>query len=125
MRLERHGVPASAFCLDVTERAVLDDLQRLPVEGLKIDKFLVLGMQTDANNATTVRLTIDLAHNLGLSVATEGDENAAVLAPLRALACDEAQGYPIKPAPASRFLWVLAHASSLRSAPRCPWAPVY
>ena len=64
-----------------------------------------MGMQTDADDATIVRSTIDLAHNLGLSVVAEGVENAAVLAQLRALACDEAQGYHIsRPLPVDAFL---------------------
>jgi hypothetical protein len=47
-----------------------------------------------------VRSTIDLAHNLGLTVVAEGVENAAVLALLHALDCDEAQGYHMgKPMP--------------------------
>lgn len=43
-----------------------------------------------------MRLTSDLAHNLGLSVVAEGVENAAVLAQLRSLACGEAPGYPLR-----------------------------
>ena len=135
--LERHGVLASAFCLEITESAIMDDpqraeamlnslsqqgfklsiddfgtgysslgyLKRLPVDELKIDKSFVMGMQTDTDDATIVRSTIDLAHNLGLSVVAEGVENAAVLAQLRALACDEAQGYHIsRPLPVDAFL---------------------
>ena len=52
-----------------------------------------------------MRSTIDLAHNLGLGVVAEGVENAAVLELLRALACDEAQGYHIaRPLPVDDFL---------------------
>jgi EAL domain-containing protein (putative c-di-GMP-specific phosphodiesterase class I) len=47
-----------------------------------------------------VRSTIDLAHNLGLTVVAEGVETAAILERLRTLACDEAQGYHISAAPA-------------------------
>lgn len=55
---------------------------------------------------STVRSTIDLAHNLGLSVVAQGVENAAVLAQLRALACDKAQGDQIgRPRPVEVF-WV-------------------
>ena len=84
-------------------------LKRLPVDELKIDKSFVIGMQADANDATIVRSTIDLAHNLGLNVVAEGVENADVLAQLRALACNEAQGYHIsRPLTVDGFLAWLA-----------------
>lgn len=138
--LLRHGVPASGFCLEITESAIMDDpqraeamlnrlseqgfklsiddfgtgysslayLKRLPVDELKIDKSFVMSMQTDQDDAMIVRSTIDLAHNLGLTVVAEGVENAAILESLRALACDEAQGYHIaRPMPVDDFLaWV-------------------
>ncbi len=79
-------------------------LKRLPVSELKIDKSFVMGMATDESDAKIVRSTIDLAHNLGLSVVAEGVESAAILAQLRELGCDEAQGYFIsKPLPAGEF----------------------
>jgi EAL domain-containing protein (putative c-di-GMP-specific phosphodiesterase class I) len=65
----------------------------------------VMSMQTDQDDAMIVRSTIDLAHNLGLTVVAEGVENAAILESLRALACDEAQGYHIaRPMPVDAFL---------------------
>lgn len=80
-------------------------LKRLPVNELKIDKSFVLGMQTGGGDAQIVRSTIDLAHNLGLSVVAEGVEDAELMERLRAMACDEAQGYHIsRPMPAAEFL---------------------
>ena len=75
-------------------------LRRLPVQELKIDKSFVMAMEREEGDAKIVRSTIDLAHNLGLSVVAEGVENAAILAQLGALGCDEAQGYFLsKPVP--------------------------
>ncbi len=135
--LGRHGVPASAFCLEITESAIMDDpqraeamlnrlseqgfklsiddfgtgysslayLKRLPVDELKIDKSFVMGMEAGEDDAMIVRSTIDLAHNLGLTVVAEGVETAAILEYLRTLACDEAQGYHIaRPLPVDDFL---------------------
>ena len=135
--LARHGVLASAFCLEITESAIMDDpqraeamlnqlslqgfklsiddfgtgysslayLKRLPVDELKIDKSFVMGMAAGEDDAMIVRSTIDLAHNLGLTVVAEGVESAAILERLRALACDEAQGYHIaRPLPVGDFL---------------------
>jgi len=75
-------------------------LRRLPVQELKIDKGFVMAMPTSEGDAKIVRSTIDLAHNLGLSVVAEGVESAAILEQLRTLGCDEAQGYHLgRPAP--------------------------
>ena len=68
-------------------------LRRLPVHELKIDKSFVIGMASDASDALIVRSTIDLAHNLGLSVVAEGVEDDATLERLRTMGCDMVQGY--------------------------------
>jgi EAL domain-containing protein (putative c-di-GMP-specific phosphodiesterase class I) len=52
-----------------------------------------MGMEKDESDAKIVRSTIELAHNLGLSVVAEGVENANIYALLAELQCDEAQGY--------------------------------
>jgi diguanylate cyclase (GGDEF)-like protein len=84
-------------------------LKKLPVDELKIDKSFVLGMVDDDGDAKIVRSTIDLAHNLGLSVVAEGVENAAIFNALRRLGCDEAQGYHLsRPMRADAFpAWAL------------------
>lgn len=99
-------------------------LKRLPVQELKIDRSFVAGMERDADDATIVRSTIDLAHNLGLSVVAEGVENAAILTALRALGCDEAQGYHIaRPMPVADWdAWCRARASGSPGAPGAPAA---
>ena len=80
-------------------------LKRLPVEQLKIDKSFVMNMQSDADDATIVRSTIELAHNLGLSVVAEGVENEEICVLLRELNCDEAQGYHLsRPMPVADFI---------------------
>ena len=79
-------------------------LKRLPVDELKIDRSFVMAMERDADDAKIVRSTIDLAHNLGLSVVAEGIENAGVCAQLARLDCDEGQGFHIcRPMPVADF----------------------
>lgn len=57
--------------------------------------------RSNAADATIVRSTINLAHNLGLAVVAEGIESEASWDSLRCMGCDEAQGYWIaKPMPA-------------------------
>jgi diguanylate cyclase (GGDEF)-like protein len=85
-------------------------LKQLPVDELKIDRSFVMNMQNDLQDAKIVRSTVDLAHNLGLTVVAEGVETAMAWKLLSALSCDEAQGYFIaKPMPADQFApWVRA-----------------
>jgi diguanylate cyclase (GGDEF)-like protein len=134
--LQRHGMPARAMCLEITESAIMEEpqraeatlntlsqagfklsiddfgtgysslayLKRLPVDELKIDRSFVMAMQTDESDAKIVRSTIDLAHNLGLTVVAEGVENAAILQRLADLECDQAQGYFMcRPLPAAEM----------------------
>ncbi len=76
-------------------------LKRLPVNELKIDRSFVRNLDAEASDATIVRSTIELAHNLGLRVVAEGVETEAVSQRLRDWQCDQAQGYlfsrPIRP----------------------------
>ena len=74
----------------------LSYLRRLPVDELKIDRSFVAGLMTGQDDVI-VRSTIDLAHNLGLTVVAEGVENAEVQARLLAMGCDAAQGTFISP----------------------------
>jgi EAL domain-containing protein (putative c-di-GMP-specific phosphodiesterase class I) len=50
-------------------------------------------MLDDDNDATIVKSTIELAHNLGFKVIAEGVENQQTLLQLRHLKCDTVQGY--------------------------------
>jgi len=51
-----------------------------------------------------VRSTIDLAHNLGITVVAEGVESGAAWNLLRELKCDQAQGYHMgRPMPVAEF----------------------
>ena len=68
-------------------------LKRLPVDCIKIDRTFISGMNLDKNDASIVRSTIELAHNLDLLVIAEGVEDKATLDKLANLGCDMAQGY--------------------------------
>lgn len=68
-------------------------LKKLLVAKIKVDKSFVMDMVNNANDLVIVRSTIDLAHNLGMSVIAEGVETEAALEQLRSFGCDVAQGY--------------------------------
>ena len=79
----------------------LSYLKKLPVTTIKIDKSFVIHMIASANDATIVRSTIDLAHDLGLKVVAEGVEDSDIWDSLVELGCDVAQGYYMsRPLPA-------------------------
>ena len=68
-------------------------IKQLAVTELKIDRAFVSGMEADRSNAAIVRSTIELGHNLGLTVVAEGVETDHELVELRRFGCDAAQGY--------------------------------
>jgi len=70
-------------------------IKQLAVNELKIDRAFVSGMEADKRNAAIVRSTIELGHNLGLTVVAEGVETEHELAQLRRFGCDVVQGYHI------------------------------
>jgi diguanylate cyclase (GGDEF)-like protein len=86
---------------DLGVRLVIDDfgtgysslsyLRRLPVDQLKIDRSFVIGLAA-GDDDVIVRSTIDLAHNLGLTVVAEGVETERVYRRLAEIGCDAVQG---------------------------------
>jgi diguanylate cyclase (GGDEF)-like protein/PAS domain S-box-containing protein len=78
-----------------TGHSSLVSLQRLTVHELKIDRSFVMKLASAKSDATIVRSTIDLAHNLGLKVVAEGVEDPTALEMLAGYGCDNAQGYLI------------------------------
>jgi len=127
--LRRHRVPPARLILEVTESALMRDvdyavrmlhrlraggvrlsiddfgtgysslaqLKRMPVDELKIDKSFVMQMTEGSDDAVIVRSTIELGHNMGLSVIAEGVETDTSLDLLRRYRCDMVQGYFFSP----------------------------
>ncbi len=79
-------------------------LKRLPAREIKIDRGFVSEIDRNRDDAVIVRSSIEMAHNLGLSVVAEGVENEEVWRRLRAFGCNSAQGYFFsKPLPERGF----------------------
>ena len=82
----------------------LSRLIKLPVSEIKIDKSFVKNVDTNKDDEVVVKSTIDLAHNLGLTVVAEGVESKAAMEILKQYDCDVAQGFLIsRPLPVSVF----------------------
>ncbi|GIU14342.1 hypothetical protein TUM4641_34610 [Shewanella morhuae] len=71
----------------------LSYLKRFPIHTLKIDKAFVDDIDKSDRDLKMVDSIITIAHNMGLSVVGEGVEQTAQLNILRALNCEEIQGY--------------------------------
>lgn len=71
----------------------LSYLTRMPVDRLKVDRAFVQAMLQDDRSRAVVSAIIAMAHALGLRVTAEGVETQAQADALRALDCDEIQGY--------------------------------
>jgi diguanylate cyclase (GGDEF)-like protein len=79
-------------------------LKDLPIDELKIDRSFVSPMLASESDLIIVRSTINLGHDLGLSIVAEGVEDSDTLARLADLGCDLIQGYHVsKPLPAAAF----------------------
>jgi diguanylate cyclase (GGDEF)-like protein len=75
----------------------LAQLQRLPVNEIKIDYSFVHRMALDENDCAIVRSIIDLGNTLGLRTVAEGVEDAATWDALRAMGCHAGQGWYLSP----------------------------
>lgn len=95
MALERISALGVKLSIDDfgTGYSSLAYLKRLPVQTLKIDRSFIRGMLDDEHDEIIVNSTIQLAHNLGLSVVAEGVENHQTYQRLNELGCDLAQGF--------------------------------
>ena len=61
-------------------------------------------MATDPAAAAIVQAAATLGRSMSMRVCAEGIEHEAQLAPLRAMGCDQAQGYWLgRPAPGEAF----------------------
>jgi predicted signal transduction protein with EAL and GGDEF domain len=109
---------ALGVCLSIddygTGYSSLSYIRKLPIQELKIDQSFVKNMVKDRDDATIVRSTIELGHNMGLKVVAEGVEDQFVWDLLRELGCDHAQGYfmsrPLPPKDLETWLAADDHA---------------
>jgi EAL domain-containing protein (putative c-di-GMP-specific phosphodiesterase class I) len=89
----------------------------MPVDVIKIDHGFTMLMLEDQRAAAIVKSTIELAHNLGMSVVAEGTASQEIWNALVDYGCDEAQGFFLaEPFPACEFeTWL--HATGRRVQP--------
>jgi predicted signal transduction protein with EAL and GGDEF domain len=104
--LQRLGELGVGIAIDDfgTGYSSLSYLKKLPVDAIKIDSSFVRDIGVDPNDEAIIRAILAMAHSLKLSCVAEGVETAAQHEALRALGCDEFQGFYESPAlPAAEF----------------------
>lgn len=94
-------------CQDLGVRVAADDfgtgyssltyLKYLPLNSLKIDRSFVTDLPHNQTDRDIVSGIVSIAHSLNLSVVAEGAENENQMDSLRALGCDQLQGYVVSP----------------------------
>jgi diguanylate cyclase (GGDEF)-like protein len=72
-------------------------LRRFPIDKLKIDRGFVKDLMTRSDDASIVQAIISLAHSLRLKVVAEGVETPEQLHSLKAMGCDQYQGFHFSP----------------------------
>jgi EAL domain-containing protein (putative c-di-GMP-specific phosphodiesterase class I) len=145
--LARHGLPAEALELELTESTVhtgastiealqrareigigiaLDDfgtgfsslssLSRLPLKRVKLDRSLVVDLDTNMRSAAIARAIISVGHSLGLEVTVEGIERVEQLRLLARCGPVDVQGHLLSRPLACGDVPTVVAASALRLA---------
>jgi diguanylate cyclase (GGDEF)-like protein len=84
-----------------TGYASLSQLQRMPVDILKIDRAFVAALDDGGPSRDLLEAILGVGRSLSLKVVAEGIEAPEQLAALRAMGCEMAQGFYLgRPAPA-------------------------
>jgi diguanylate cyclase (GGDEF)-like protein/PAS domain S-box-containing protein len=68
-------------------------LKRFPIDGFKIDKSFVSGLNTDENDSAIVSALVGLAQSMKLNIIAEGIETPEACATLKTMGCTYGQGY--------------------------------
>ncbi len=110
--LERIGISLSIDDFG-TGHSSLSYLRRMPVQQLKIDRSFVADLEHQEDARAVVDAVVRLAHALGLRVVAEGVETQGQRDILRAMQCDELQGFLFaRPMPADALLdWARSHTA--------------
>ncbi|MFQ3236643.1 MAG: EAL domain-containing protein (putative c-di-GMP-specific phosphodiesterase class I)/ActR [Paraglaciecola sp.] len=90
LRLKGFGLSIDDFG---TGYSSLQQLIRVPFSELKIDQAFIRKLTTDKECFTISKISIMLAHELGMGVVAEGIESKNEWNILKQLGCDEGQGY--------------------------------
>ncbi len=93
----------------------LNQIKRLPVDKLKIDRSFIQDIPNDEDDVTLTKMILSLSQHLSLSVIAEGVETEEQAELLRNEGCEYLQGYLYaKPMPANELLTLLVNSGASR-----------
>jgi diguanylate cyclase len=72
-------------------------LSRLSIDGIKVDRSLIIGLPDDREHLAIMSAIVGMAKGLGSEVVAEGVETPAQLEALKSLGCRLAQGFLFSP----------------------------
>jgi diguanylate cyclase (GGDEF)-like protein/PAS domain S-box-containing protein len=72
-------------------------LKKFPITALKIDRSFVMGIPTDENDCAIAQAIVTMAQQLRQEIVAEGVETREQMLFLRALGCDQLQGFLFSP----------------------------
>lgn len=71
----------------------LSALRTLPIDVMKIDRSFVKDLGTDSGALAMIQTIVTLAKSLGFQLVAEGVETSEQARTLKAMSCEELQGY--------------------------------
>lgn len=96
-----------------TRYSSLAYLRRFPIHSLKIDQSFVRDLGTEGDSPI-IQAIVGIARGFNLQLVAEGVETVEQLHALRAMGCDEVQGYLLgRPMPAAALTPLLSHPPQL------------
>lgn len=88
----------------------LNQLQRLPISDVKLDRSFIRGITNDEKKSSIVKAIIELVHSMNMKVVAEGVETQDESQFCKELKCDELQGYLFsRPLPPDQLKELLIH----------------
>ncbi len=105
-KLKAHGIKVAIDDFGIGFSS-LSYLQQLPLDRIKVDRAFIRDF-AKPNGSVIAETIVSLGHRLGLATIAEGIETAEQAAAVKAMGCDEAQGFLYaKPMPSSELLLFL------------------
>jgi EAL domain-containing protein (putative c-di-GMP-specific phosphodiesterase class I) len=91
--------------------ANLEQLSRLPIDRVKIDRSLIIALPEDKTSIAVTEAALSFGQSLGVEMIAEGLESRQVLEFLQRRHCDRAQGYYLaRPMSGAQFAEWYRHA---------------